>query len=296
MNDQAKKLREMVEKNQETVVKRPSGDPGLDRARVITITSGKGGVGKSNLAVNLGISLASRGHRVTVVDMDLGLANVNVITDSAPQFTLLDVFEGRRGMEEVMEEGPGGIQIIAGASGEEQLANLSRNDCRDILQKLGQLDEWMDFLVVDTSAGLSERVLQFVCAADDTLLVTTPEPTAITDAYAIMKAGIRRQPPPNFHLIINRASTIIEAKRVGEKMTQVGQEYLNVPLDILGFMVEDQTVARAVRKRRPFLLEYPNAKVSRCVEHLSERLIRDDCQLEPRGIQQFFSRVMGWFS
>ncbi len=297
MTDQAQKLRELVrEREQASPRDRRDGGETFRRANVITVTSGKGGVGKSNIAVNLGIDLASQGYRVAVVDMDLGLANVNVITDASPRWNLLDVFEGRREMPEVLEEGPGGIQIIAGASGEEQLANQRPEDCRRVLGKLSQLDELVDYLMVDTSAGLSDQVLQFITAADQTLLVTTPEPTAITDAYAIIKSGLRREPRPQFRLIINRAGTIMEAKKVGEKMKRVGEEFLNAPLEILGYVIEDDTVPRAVRRRRPFVLEFPDGDASHCVKHLTNRITGDGTLPEPGGARKFFSRLMGWLS
>ncbi len=297
MADQAQKLREIMEdesRGEEEEISRDA--PGNERAEVITVTSGKGGVGKSNVAVNLAIALAGLGQQVAVVDMDLGLANVNVITDVQPPNNLLHVFEEEKQMEEIMEPGPGGINIIAGASGEEDLANLSPIQCRRFLQKLEQLDRLVDILIVDTAAGLSENVLQFVCAADRTLLVTTPEPTAITDAYAIIKSAMRRESADNINLVVNRARSILEAKKVADKMKRIGSDFLNLPLEVLGFMVEDDNVARAVRSREPFYLAYPDAQASSCIEHMGKRLLGNASLQEPRGIKGFFNHVLEWLN
>lgn len=294
MSDQAQKLRSLMDDGIETA-KDPTSPPSpTSRAEVIAVTSGKGGVGKSNVAVNLGITLSQKGYEVAVADMDLGLANVNVITNKSPDHTLLDVLRGRQTINDILEDGPGDISILAGASGEEELANLSERDCQQFIKKLSQLDRMVDVLLVDTSAGLSSRVMQFVCAADRTILVTTPEPTAITDAYAVIKSGISYENRPDFNLVINRADSIMEGKKVAEKMKRVGEDFLNAPLRILGYMTEDEAVTRAVRQRRPFVLEYPESRASQCINHIESRLMEDAELQQNEGVEGFFSRIVNW--
>jgi flagellar biosynthesis protein FlhG len=297
MSDQAQKLRNLMSEQEARGRESQNGttaNTNQSSAEVITVTSGKGGVGKSNLAVNLGIALSESGYDVAVADMDLGLANVNVITNSKPNYNLFDVLKGRKEITDIMEPAPGGISILSGASGEEDLANLNGEQCQGFLEQLHQLDQLVDILIVDTSAGLSERVMQFVNSADRTLLVTTPEPTAITDAYAIIKSALREPPRPVLNLVINRAESIMEGKNVAEKMKRVGEEFLEVPIRILGFMTEDDAVTRAVRQRRPFYLEYPESRVSQCISHIESRLMDGADLQDPSGVGSFFSRVTGW--
>ncbi len=265
-------------------------------AEVIAVTSGKGGVGKSNVSVNLGIALAEEGKKVAVVDMDLGLANVNVITDVTPPHNLLHVFEGKKEISDIIVDGPGGIQVIAGASGEEDLANLSRHECNLFLEKLEQLDKLVDVIIVDTAAGISEIVMQFVCASDQNLLVTTPEPTAITDAYAVVKAALRREYKPGFNLVVNRAHSIKEGREVGEKMKRVSGDFLNFPLEVLGYVLEDRAVSNAVCSRAPFYLEYPDSRATGCINHIAGRLLGSKQRQQPRGIKGFFSRILNFTS
>ncbi|MFB6345700.1 MAG: MinD/ParA family protein [bacterium] len=294
MSDQAQKLRSMMGSAVEANDERQSPPTPSSRAEVIAVTSGKGGVGKSNLAVNLGITLSQKGYEVAVADMDLGLANVNVITDKSPEYTLHDVLRGRRSVNDILEKGPGDISILAGASGEEDLANLSERECQEFIKTLSELDRMVDVLIVDTAAGMSSRVMQFVCAADRTILVTTPEPTAITDAYAVIKSGISYDNSPDFNLVINRAESIMEGKKVAEKMKRVGEDFLDAPLRILGYMTEDESVMRAVRKRRPFVLEYPQSRVTQCVDHIESRLMEDAELQDSHGVEGFFSRIVNW--
>ncbi len=263
-------------------------------AEVIAVTSGKGGVGKSNVAVNLGISLARQGLKVAVVDMDLGLANVNVITDVTPPYNLLHVFEGKKELSDIIAPGPGNIQIIAGATGEQDLANLSRHECHVFLDKLSQLDRNVDIIIVDTAAGISEIVLQFVCGADRTILVTTPEPTAVTDAYAVIKAALKRDEEPDFNLVVNRAQDIREGRQIAQKMQRVSNDFLNFPINILGYVLEDKAVPNAVRKRRPFYLEYPDGRASGCIEHVAKRLQGLETDQRPGGFKQFFARLLSF--
>jgi flagellar biosynthesis protein FlhG len=292
MSDQAQKLREMVEGN-EPAGPRPLEDT-VPRAEVIAVTSGKGGVGKSNVAVNLAVAMARTGLEVGVVDMDLGLANVNLLTGITPTYNLFHVFEGEKEMKDIVTEGPSGIKLVAGANGQEELANLSTKQCERFLNGMSDLDQMVDILIVDTAAGLSESVLQFVCAADKSLVVTTPEPTAIADAYAVIKTALKRNRSVDLNLIINRARSILEAKKVGDKMQDIGSNFLNVSLRVLGYMVEDNDVPRSVRKRVPFYVKFPEGRPAQCIQHMSKRLQGKARLQRPEGIRGFFSKIVDW--
>ncbi|MFB6355000.1 MAG: P-loop NTPase, partial [bacterium] len=290
MADQAQKLRDMVDQKDGendsvdlTSPSRRSRVQPVSRAEVLTVTSGKGGVGKTNVAVNIGLALQQTGKKVAVVDMDLGMANVNVLTNVSPALDLFDVYQERHSVRDVLVDGPGGIKIAAGASGKDQLANLGSEQCQVFLEELAELDRMFDVIIVDTSAGISTHVLHFVRAADRTILVTTPEPTAITDAYALVKSSLRKRPRPNFQILVNRSTT-----KVAEKMSRVGKEFINVDLDILGFMVEDQAVNRAVRSRSPFLEKFPDSKVSQCIQHIARRVEDPEHSVKPTGVEGFF--------
>ncbi|MDI6785748.1 MAG: MinD/ParA family protein [bacterium] len=277
MLDQAEKLRKIAKENNK--------NNGL--TRVITVTSGKGGVGKTNLSVNLAISYAKMGKRVVVFDADLGLSNVNVALGliPGPKYNLYHVLKGQKNILDVATDAPGGIKIISGAIGIVELSNLSEEQRKNFVEGIGKLSEIAEIIIIDTGAGLSANVLSFILAADEVVLITTPEPTAIADAYGMMKAIYKEDDEKNVKLVINRVDSIMEGKKIVDHFTNIVGQFLNMKVESLGYILEDAIVGKAIRQRRPFALNYPNSKATNCVHHIRNKL--ENVSEEPKGITNF---------
>ncbi|MDR2729967.1 MAG: MinD/ParA family protein [Treponema sp.] len=281
MEDQAEKLREIMKKKKDSSnVSRdrkfikPVERKG-DRARIITVTSGKGGVGKTNLSVNMALAFARLGKKVVVMDADLGLANVNVMLNMIPKYNLYHVIKKQKTIREILLETEYGISIVAGASGFSQIANMGEEDRKEFINELDTLSN-ADIIIIDTSAGVSSNVLDFIAAADDAVIITTPEPTAITDAYGIIKIIATEYDALNvaLKLVVNRAKSAVEAKSVADRMINIAGQFLNLKVDYLGFIYDDQAVPQAVLRQRPFMVVDPKCKASQCVQHLVDRMDR----------------------
>ncbi|NNM66577.1 MAG: MinD/ParA family protein [Spirochaetales bacterium] len=293
MADQAEKLRELVKAlNPETPTSAPKPE-GKKKTRVVTITSGKGGVGKTNMSVNLAIAYARMGKKVILLDADLGLANVNVVLGVIPKYTLYHMIRQQKTMREILTPTDYGIQFVAGASGFTKIANMSDSERAAFIQELSTLSE-ADILIVDTSAGVTKNVLDFVAAADDTLIITTPEPTAITDAYGIIKiiATEFSVADMGLKLIVNRVQSVVEGKRVAERVINIASQFLNVKVDYLGFVYEDPIVQSSVLRQRPFLIQDPKSRASQCLMNIVNRMEKVDFR-EGRGIHGFLDRLLG---
>jgi len=282
MEDQAEKLREIMKhKKKPSVSGNNSSQPDIqtrrEKARIITVTSGKGGVGKTNLSVNLALAFARLGKKVVVMDADLGLANVNVMLNMIPKFNLYHVIKKQKTIKEILVETEYGIAIVAGASGFSQIANMSDDERRDFIEDLDSLSS-ADIIIIDTSAGVSSNVLDFIAAADDAIIVTTPEPTAITDAYGIIKiiATEYENCDMSLKLVVNRAKGSSDAKKVADRMINIAGQFLNLKVDYLGFIYDDQAVYNAVGRQKPFMVTEPKCKASICIQHLAERLERSN--------------------
>jgi flagellar biosynthesis protein FlhG len=282
MIDQATQLRSLVRQQHS----RP-------RASVIAITSGKGGVGKSNVAVNLSIKLASVGKSVVLLDADLGLANADVLCNIDLPFNLSHVIARKKELEEVMVTAPGGFKLIGGASGLARMADLTDFDRHRVVEALRAVEHSVDRIIIDTGAGISPNVLSFTRAADDVLVVTTPEPTAITDAYAVIKVIAKDGVDRRISLLVNQVRNINEAKLVHERIAKVAKNFLGVNVLDAGHMLADEHVRRAVVQRVPFLLSAPRCGASFCVTQLAMRFEQGIASAEDNG--GFFNRMSKWF-
>ncbi|WP_027718834.1 AAA family ATPase [Desulfovirgula thermocuniculi] len=261
-------------------------------ARVLAVTSGKGGVGKTNLAVNLALALADLGQRVIVVDADLGLANVEVLLGISPPRTLYDCLYRDRDIREVLLPAPGGIQIIAGGAGFLDMAFLDRERWQKLLDALPQLDNLADFVLLDTGAGLSKNVLFFLAAAGEVVVVVTPEPTSLTDGYSLIKVLDRLQAHREVLLVVNRAGSEREAAATARRLEAVAGKFLRLPLTYLGYIPDDGEVARAVKEQRPFYLANPQSRPSRSVAGLARRLLGQEAgDLPEKGVRGFVARL-----
>ena len=296
MEDQAEKLREIMRKRtgeQEKAI--PRNDELAPRksskTRIITITSGKGGVGKTNVSVNLALAYARLGKRVVVMDADLGLANVNIMLNMVPKFNLYDMIRKGKTMKEIIVETEYGISIVAGALGISQVANLSDEERHKFIKELNTLS-FADVIIIDTSAGVSSNVLDFIAAADDAIIITTPEPTAITDAYGIIKiiATEYDNLDMELKLVVNRVKGAAEAKRVADRMTNIASQFLNLKVDYLGFIYDDPVVSQSVLRQKPFMVMDPRSKASICVQHIVGKMEKSEVK-ETGGFATMFKRL-----
>lgn len=270
--------------------------PATSHARVIVVTSGKGGVGKTNITVNLALALAKRGKRTVLFDADLGMANVDVILGVSPKAHLADVVAGRKRLEEILLPVTEGLEIVPGGSGIHELADLPQDALEGFVRNLRDLEHRADFILVDTGAGISRGVLNFVLAANEVLVVTTPEPTAITDAYGLIKAIDQHNPLAQVRLIINMAESEQEARAVAQKLIMIVDRFLDVEVSYLTWLEKDPNVSRAVLQQQPFYHAFPYGPTTRRINMLASLLIEpEEGQEPPASTPGFFSRVARLF-
>lgn len=287
--DQAQQLRNLIKSGTHT--SRPL-------ARVITVTSGKGGVGKSNTAINLAIWLKKLGQRVIILDADFGLANIEIMFGTVPKHNLCDLIYQGKNIKEVITWGPGDVGFISGGSGIASLSNLSREYLTYIIQNLAELDAIADVIIIDTGAGISDAVLEFLVASGEILLVTTPEPTSITDSYSLLKALNRH---PRFSrentmikVVANRVNKAEDGAGLYRKLNSVVSRYLNLQIEYLGSVPQDQALADAVMQQTPVSLANPNAKSAKAYEEITARLMNLEISgnIKKRGMAAFFSHLV----
>ncbi len=285
--DQAEQLRNIIKANSQ-----------LPLARVITVTSGKGGVGKSNTAINLAVQLQKLGQRVVILDADFGLANIEIMFGAIPRHNLSDLIYQGMQMKDIITQGPMDIGFISGGSGIAGMANLNRDSLDYIVMKLRELDEMADIVIVDTGAGISDAVLEFLVASGEVLLVTTPEPTSITDSYSLIKA-LARHPKyssetTTVKVVANRVRGEQEAEQLFHKLETVVDKYLKIPIEYLGMVPQDEQLASAVMQQMPVSIENPGAKSAMAYEQLAAKLMnRETGKVQPRrGMAAFFTHII----
>jgi len=283
MRDQAWKLRRMIE---ERVL------PVKGRARVLAITSGKGGVGKTNISVGLAIAAATAGLRTVLIDGDLGLANIDVLLDLQPRKNLGHLVDGSASLSEVLVRAPGGIQVLPGASGLSRVADLGHLQKQVLFDSLGLLTEENDLILIDTGAGISRSIVDLCTCAGEVLVVTTPEPTAIVDAYAMLKVFSQTIQAPKCWLVVNQAQSRGEAQQVMGRMRGLARQFLSIEIEQGGTILHDPRVPASVRRRQHFSLAYPSSPAAQGVRDLGENLglARD------KGNRGFLQRLKGLIS
>jgi flagellar biosynthesis protein FlhG len=256
---------------------------GESRAVVWSVTSGKGGVGKTTLSVNLGIALARQGINVLLMDADLGLANVDILLGVSPEHTIQDLLAGEASAMDVVVEGPEGLSILPAASGlTEHDAWLPENRHR-LAEELGRLERGYDLILIDTGAGISSKVTDFVLASDLMFVVAVPEPTSIADAYAMVKVCSQHTPAPEMGLIVNRARSPREAFALHQKFDQIVDRFLGLQVDRSGYVLEDIAVEQASRSQNPVVLSHPNSSAAKCIKQLAKDLSAGVGTMKKRG-------------
>ncbi|MBF0236096.1 MAG: MinD/ParA family protein [SAR324 cluster bacterium] len=290
--DQASTLRQIVNNNGRAA---PS-----QNIRVMSVTSGKGGVGKTNIAINLAYALSNLGKKVLLFDADLGLANVDVLLNISPRYTIEHVLSGEKDINDIILEGPNHIKILPSSSGISDLAELNRDEQMYLFKKLGQIEHTLDYLLIDTGAGIASNVLRFNATANDILLVATPEPTSMTDAYSLMKVLATKYNVRKFHLVANSVQSQAEARMVYERLQKVTHDFLNVQLHYAGFVIRDPTLIKAVRMQKPLLEIFPNAPASKCLMALAKQIENNydrgiaGVPLEQENSGKFWDRFLQW--
>lgn len=298
MKDQAENLRQIIinlnGKQKQNIINTPDNIT-KKTSKVISITSGKGGVGKTNIAVNLALALGDSGKRVVILDADLGLSNIDILLGVTPKHTLADVIYNNKNILDVISRGPNNIGFISGGSGIEGLVKLKKNDLDNFIYNIALLDRIADIVLIDTGAGLSDNVMQFVMASDEVIMVTTPEPTSITDAYALIKMISTRDRKKQIKLIVNRAENIKEAKDITDKISFVVRRFLNIELIPLGHILQDNIVVKSVKLQNPFFLSYPKSNVAQSITEISKKIGNNNSQSDTKeleGIKGFVNKFI----
>ncbi len=281
--DQASKLRERVQVNQE-----------VSSARVIAVTSGKGGVGKTTLSVNIALEMAKRGKKVVIFDADFGLANVEVMLGIRPRYNLLDLIHNNKTMQEIITNGPQGIGFISGGSGVSELAALDNASIKLLVSELAKLDQMYDVVIIDTGAGITDSVMEFVMMSPEVLLVVTPEPTSITDSYSLLKV-LRRKNSFNplyktIHVVANRVEDEEEGTEIYNKIDIVSSKFLNTKLQFLGSVLQDKNASMAVIEQKPLVQIYPNTNAAKGIHQLVAKLMDESVEeyKKKEGIARVF--------
>ena len=290
MLDQAAILRDLVREKK----KLEFSEIKNKKARVITISSGKGGVGKSNIVVNLAILLRQKGLKVLVFDADVGMGNDDVLLGIYPKHNIYDVVLNGMNITDVIEDGPEGIKLLSGGSAVNKIEEFSDEQRDKFLKSLAMLEDY-DYILMDTGAGVSKTVLGLIAACDELFIVTTPEPTSLTDAYSLMKASKHFNLKTEGKIIINRSFSEKEARETYFKLKKVGEKFLNVKLDYLGFIFEDRKLVESVRQQIPVVINYPSSDTAKCLRKIANSICKTNDK-ESNGFDGFFKKLFYIFS
>lgn len=279
--DQAEKLRRLMGKGLQA--KRPF--------KVITVASGKGGVGKTNFVINLAVMLQKKGLKVAILDADFGMANVDILFGLRTKYNIYDILYNGKSIEEVSAVMENGIKLIPGGSGISELGDMNMEKRQRLLNEFSKIDN-IDLLLIDTGAGLSPVVLNFTQVADEVIIVTNSEPTSLTDAYGLIKVLISENINKNINLVINRAMHARDAQETFIKLSKTIEIFLNKSIKYLGFIIDDEKVGQAVRQQRPFTEIYPKAAATQCLDRISSELMGSKTQASNTSIKEYFNRLI----
>ncbi|MFC5702115.1 MinD/ParA family protein [Cohnella faecalis] len=282
MHDQAQALRHLVHTRD---------IPKSTTTRILTVTSGKGGVGKSNFSLNFAMALQRRGYSVLVFDADIGLGNIDVLLGTPAKYNLIHLLKGEKTIWEIVQTGPGGLQFIAGGSGFQDLVRLSEDQLEYFAEQIGKLHGHVDYLLFDTGAGLSKETTRFITAAEEAFVVTTPEPTSITDAYALIKMMKTMGHDVPFRLVVNRVSDEREGRQTSDNFRQVADKYLGMDIPVLGYIPDDNHVSKAVKRQTALSLAFPDSAAAKGIDRIASAYLMEERDRAPAGMNGFLQRI-----
>ncbi len=286
MNDQAAVLREKVLKKHQN---------SLRNCKTLAVLSGKGGVGKSNLSLNLSLALTKQKQKVLLFDMDIGMGNIDILIGQTASYTMVDLLEKKLSIQQIIKKGPQNLAYVAGGTGISSVFEWSPSDLAHLIQELNSLTNQYDYMIFDMGAGMSESVLKFLKAVDEMIVVTTPEPTSITDAYAAIKLAASYSVSAPVRLIINKTLSDKEGNETYERFSQAVQQFLNISISLLGIVPNDQAVQKAVNRQMPFLLQNPASKASISLIEMVSILIPQDNRITAKNEGMFIRRLKRFF-
>ena len=289
MLDQAQRLRQLAVDKAESKTKEGN------RAKILTVTSGKGGVGKSNFVVNLSISLSKLGKRVLIFDADIGMANDDVLMGFLPKYNINDVLFKNKDLEDVMITGPYGVKLIAGGSGLSRVEELTEEQREGFLDKLASLQDF-DYIIMDTGAGINRSVLGFIACCEELVIITTPEPTSLTDSYSLLKAVNHFKIKSKAKVIINRTLDAKEGIMTYNKFNNAVSNFLKMDIEFLGSIAEDRKVVQAVREQQPFMISYPNCDAAEDINKIARKLMGETVVATEMNVQGLFKKLFSIFS
>lgn len=287
MLDQAESLRRLA--NSESLFSE------RNKTKIITITSGKGGVGKSNFVVNLAINLVKNGKRVLIFDADIGMGNDDVLMGIYPKHSVLDLINGSLAIEDIIVEGPEGIKLLPGGSGLNNIEDLEQTQRELFLRKIEML-EGFDYIFIDTGAGISRNVLAFISCSDEVILVTTPEPTSLTDGYSLLKAVNHFKIKTKANIVVNKVLEKKEGEKTFLKLKTAVNRFLALDINYLGYIFDDRKITMSVRNQLPFIIGYPYCDASKCIEEITIKILGNNNEVGGSGAQGLFKRLFSIFS
>lgn len=285
MLDQAQRLRQLAVQNEENA----------DVPRIITVTSGKGGVGKSNFVVNLGITLQKLGKKVMIFDADVGMGNDDVLMGFLPKYNVFDIVFNNKEIHEVVINGPYGLKLLPGGSGISKVEELTNNQRESFINKLNEL-RGLDYILMDTGAGINRSVLGFIACCEELILLTTPEPTSLTDAYSLLKAVNHFKIKSSSKVVINRVMSEEEANITFGKFNNAVNNFLKMKVEYLGSVAEDRKLVQSVRQQQPLVIGYPNSEAAQDINKIAKKLIGASMNENKTGIQGLFKKIFNVFS
>lgn len=284
MLDQAQKLRDMAVGNNSAKI-----------PKVITVTSGKGGVGKSNFVVNLSIALQKMGKSVLIFDADVGMGNDDILMGYLPKYNVFDIINKNMNIEDVIIQGPLGVRLLPGGSGLNKIEEFTTKQREEFLSKITSLNN-VDYIIMDTGAGINRSVLGFIACCNELIVITTPEPTSLTDAYSLLKVVNYFKLKKDAQIVVNRVIDIEEGRNTFEKFNNAVDNFLKIKLSYLGYITEDKRLIQAVRQQEPFTIKYPNCNAAVDVQSIALRLMGSGDQSNNIGVQGFFRKIFSIFS